>query len=445
MPRQSRTKSRSRSNGSISSVHADKLTPEKLLAKGLEIVKLCREECDAGAEVRPSSFAVHLPEDPRGALTSINFGPKGEVAYDDYRMSLWLATDGGRRSSFDRLVTIANRFLVAMVAAGVCADKDARCSELKRQYLASLNSEIGGPAILWRFYAYAPVTLLGRYERFTLAGVEFWRLTSQNKAQLARTIGDELGRPAGDLPIIEDIFRRLDGRDFVATIELESSTRAAAEIQARQKLRDICDGLAGLVSLLLPQRARENDPRQAAESSILVDVSSQNGSGLEMLPGIKFDVTFLLKHAQQPLPRTVLRIMKAGPAVGGARRFITALRWLGRGHCARTEIEAFMSCAIALEALLGASKAGGIGHTLRLRCAHLVGRSRTERLRIFDQMESHYELRSNVVHANIGAVEYHKLLELKMILRSALVMYYKRGFLRRSDDQIEDWFNGRLI
>jgi hypothetical protein len=131
------------------------------------------------------------------------------------------------------------------------------------------------------------------------------------------------------------------------------------------------------------------------------------------------------------------------------QRIVNAIAWAGRATVEGRRDQAFLSYAIALESLL--TKPGariGVSDRLRLRVAHLIGRTRKARLRILGLMEKIYDLRSALVHAgDSGALTKSDLETIKIIVERALavVLRDQRFTSMRGSREFDEWCESQLL
>jgi hypothetical protein len=78
---------------------------------------------------------------------------------------------------------------------------------------------------------------------------------------------------------------------------------------------------------------------------------------------------------------------------------LTAAQWIGRATVERRREEAFLLYAIALETMLLPTQAQELGYRLRLRAAHVLGKTVAARKRIAADLAALYTVRSKIVHA----------------------------------------------
>jgi hypothetical protein len=129
---------------------------------------------------------------------------------------------------------------------------------------------------------------------------------------------------------------------------------------------------------------------------------------------------------------------------------IRAIRWLGRSRRARTEVAAYVNACIAYETLLQGNKGLGTGYSLRLRCAQLIGKTRSVRRQVFDgdfvdDVVKMYEMRSTIMHGNRHGLDLDQLVAFWSLLNYVILAFFERGFHKKSHAEIERWFEDQCL
>lgn len=130
-------------------------------------------------------------------------------------------------------------------------------------------------------------------------------------------------------------------------------------------------------------------------------------------------------------------------------RIVNALAWAGRARVEPRRDQAFLSYAIALEALLTRpSSRSGVTDRIRLRVAHLIGHTPETRKHVFDIMRGLYEIRSAIVHSgDSGALTDRDLESISVLVDRALtgVLTDERFTRMRSAKEFDQWFEDRVV
>lgn len=130
------------------------------------------------------------------------------------------------------------------------------------------------------------------------------------------------------------------------------------------------------------------------------------------------------------------------------QRVLTALQWAGRATADERREEAFLLYLISLESLILGEKADReLGYRLKLRCAHLLGRTRAHRAAIADRISELYGIRSKIVHAGRMEVNDEDLSAARSLAKNALVAIL-RSRVRptpKTSKSFEEWFEERML
>ena len=104
---------------------------------------------------------------------------------------------------------------------------------------------------------------------------------------------------------------------------------------------------------------------------------------------------------------------------------------------------------MALEAALTRDEArGGVTERLRLRVAHVIGGSKSERNASYAQMGDFYRQRSRIVHAgNAEALTDAAMKEVTRVTRQVLERLLTAAPFRRmsTEHELEQWFEQQLL
>jgi hypothetical protein len=129
-------------------------------------------------------------------------------------------------------------------------------------------------------------------------------------------------------------------------------------------------------------------------------------------------------------------------------RFLTAMKWAGKGSTTVDPDDSFLFFALALEALiLGGKQRGGLQYRLALRVAHLLGSTKQEKSMIRDYVKQLYRLRSMLVHTGKAEIPdsdsgWLRTMTLQSILK---LMSGETPSDISTDDALENWFEDTLM
>lgn len=387
-------------------------------------------------------FGAHLGHEPRGTLSMLRLWGESLEAYRELKAQIWAATHWGRRGGYDELVKLANRFLLEMGH-----DPGTGHAKIKREYSDRFRTELGHGKSTWKVVARVPALLQGTHDA-RLVGIRFRSMTVPQLAALRRELTRDLRRK-GVLkvdPIAAAGFEHLSGRDVTATITIEAPDVDTAQILAHELIDDRLDCLAGVLALMRDPKDGKTDPRRRAGPRLAIDRATGSARGaFAGLDSADVELTRLVEARRAAQVRLLLRLIERGARKTGERRLLDAIRWLGRSHRARSEVEAYLNGAVAYETLLAGRSEAGISYTLRLRCAQLLGRTRDVRRRLLRTTQDFYSVRSEIVHGARHGVQLDELVEFWRLLNQAILAYMERGFHRRSIDEIDRWFEDQVL
>lgn len=237
--------------------------------------------------------------------------------------------------------------------------------------------------------------------------------------------------------------------DVVARLHVQAVDAAAARsigiIQLRQTL-DALDFVEPTVEAPYLEQAAAFEPMEAPGESAAVAVHD----GKAGYSTIRYNVGVReLPHSRRtPLERAIDRLLRAEPTAL-VRRLRTAAAWAGRANVQRRRDQAFLMKMMALEAALTRDEArGGVTERLRLRVAHIIGGSKSERNASFAQMGDFYRQRSRIVHAgNADALTDAAMKEITRVTRQVLERLLIAAPFRRmaNEQELEQWFEQQLL
>jgi hypothetical protein len=115
------------------------------------------------------------------------------------------------------------------------------------------------------------------------------------------------------------------------------------------------------------------------------------------------------------------------------RKIYRAITWFGRGICANTDDEKFVSYVVALETLL-IGREGGKRARLAKRVAFLLSDNPQEREQLQRDIKALYDLRSAIVH---GGKPAERVAELETLTRRVIHEFVLRGF--GTFDEFLEW------
>lgn len=244
----------------------------------------------------------------------------------------------------------------------------------------------------------------------------------------------------------------------IAVVTVEAFDSESARELALGRLNAVLDELTGFTAILHPQ----STPILAAVfTSLNVSLTSidvvpaQEGAEAHLPIPLPWDIVrpaglFATLRKNVPAKR-IDSIVGASPANEMTDRILACARYIGRAQqCAfehRAE-DAFLYHVVAIESLLGKQdRLDSIGYQLRMRVAHLLGRTIDDRKEIETDIVRLYKVRSRLVHAGDRAVSPLDLTQARRYaircLSTMLLLAPVNGFSKF--DEMEEWFREKLL
>ncbi|MCW5803949.1 MAG: hypothetical protein KIT31_16360 [Deltaproteobacteria bacterium] len=417
-------------------------TVERVFGAWVELFDLVAKQPPRTPDDPIFTFGARLGHEPPGVLTSIALRGESAIAYARLQSMMWAATQWGRAGSVDKLAALARHFILEMAV-----DPGPGRPEIKKRYIAELHKLIGGKLKKWRVVARVPARAASTTRDFTLVGLRFRAMASEEQVVLKRDLSRVVGPHArANLDILCQEFGSLYGRDLSCTVDVVARDSNTAFIVARELIADRLDCLAGIAAACGNLTHDASDPRNWGGPRLVLEL---RGDAAFASPFGEDPTDVQLDHITEnmdhPHMRRFLRLIDKPVRRDGERRLRGALRWLGRSHRASSEVSAYLNGVIAFETLLKGSNEGGIGAGLRLRYAQLKGTTRAERRRLLEGVGSVYDKRSAIVHAREDSVDYDELLQLWSVVQGAIVAFVARGFHLKNEAAIATWFEDQVL
>jgi len=131
-------------------------------------------------------------------------------------------------------------------------------------------------------------------------------------------------------------------------------------------------------------------------------------------------------------------------------RFLSAIKWAGKGAAAENRENAFAFYAIALEALLlDSNNREQLAYKMRLRAAHLfgLGLSDSERSKFRDRVNKLYTFRSDIVHSGKAKLSEADLIQIREITQTCIIRLLSDPIFKdiSCENDLEKWFEDRMI
>ena len=243
----------------------------------------------------------------------------------------------------------------------------------------------------------------------------------------------------------------------VAITEVEALEWGGAQTRGVQVVRLVVDSLNFFSDMVRYNQAHLILPGDAPKARLVI-AQRRLEAGM--------DARWRLSHGwvggQGQLSLTRLREADARQSMGFPRvedllgrkrnkledQLIASIQWAGRATVAARREEAFLLYAIALESFVLADQDPlELGYRLRLRVAHLLGKTPEARKELFDQVAQLYAIRSKIVHSGEYRVSEVDLGRMRWICKAALLRACtSEDFDRMSTaEDLQRWFQDRLL
>jgi hypothetical protein len=235
-----------------------------------------------------------------------------------------------------------------------------------------------------------------------------------------------------------------------AVVEIEARDFSSAEALARRRTRQILDVL-NLFTNVVPYtngwfylrgettRAQEVVPTQRHDGTLMA-----NHVTLPPLADVSWKGIRGARHVAGPL-RALSQL--ATKRKYGAELWFSSAQWVGRAAVDRRREQSFLLYAIALETMVSPTKEGqGVGQRIRLRVAHILGKTVNARERIAKEVNKLYGTRSKIVHHGSYEVTDDELGRMRVIVTSTLFRLLRNRRLHAmTRDELADWFDRKLL
>ncbi|MGA8806613.1 MAG: hypothetical protein WB973_01960 [Thermoanaerobaculia bacterium] len=278
----------------------------------------------------------------------------------------------------------------------------------------------------------------------------------------AKEVSDTLEIPesaAAARATIDDFVSGLNEGMGIAVVTVEACDSESARELALGRLNAVLDELTGFTAILHPQ---STPILVAVFTSLNVSLTSidvvpaQEGAEAHVPIPLPWDIVrpaglfATLRNNSVPAGR-IDSIVGASPANEVIERILACARYIGRAQkCAfehRAE-DAFLYHVVAIESLLGKQDPlDSIGYQLRMRVAHLLGRTIDDRKEIEGDIVRLYKVRSRLVHAGDRAVAPLDLTQARgYAIRCLFTMLHRapvNAFAKFAE--MEAWFREKLL
>jgi hypothetical protein len=237
-----------------------------------------------------------------------------------------------------------------------------------------------------------------------------------------------------------------------SVVEVEARDSESAEALALRRTRQILDVVNLFTDLVPYNYAWLYLPGEAASSLTSVPTLTRAGAfsvpltRIEPVGNVSWKAVREAKHIAKAF-RGLDRLARAaeGRDTCGAV-LLNAGQWIGRATVERRREEAFLLYTIALETMLLPMQAQELGYRLRLRAAHVLGKTIAARERIAADVSTLYTVRSKIAHAGSYQVTDEELGRLRSYVKGTLFRLVTTPKIHAmTRQQLDAWLEGKLL
>jgi hypothetical protein len=415
-------------------------------------------------DVAPSEDSGTAPEAvvlfSRGHLGGMSLTGDTARAYGVAATALWKAV---REKEILSKGSIDAAFQIAILQACDAAAQNAATPFNRRldDAIKELKARLTAPALKWDVHipvrgldpAGLPVRLASvAFRTASSAVIRSWK--GRSFSIIDGTAEPPDRKAAFKKRTTEHFDKEFLGRTF-ASISVEAIDETAAVTRARRTLRAALDVVNFYADLLYPPGLRAFvyalGERDSIRATTLIFQEDQRFG----MPGSREGPwkPFVLRDLRSKRARRlgapkIFRWLGSRKRDGFEQRVLTALQWAGRATADDRREEAFLLYLIALESLILGEKADReLGYRLKIRCAHLLGRTPAHRAAIAQRLSGLYGIRSKIVHAGQTEVTDEDLSAARSLAKNALIAVL-RSRVRptpKTSQALEDWFEARTL
>jgi hypothetical protein len=238
-----------------------------------------------------------------------------------------------------------------------------------------------------------------------------------------------------------------------ACVKVQARDSQSAEVLAIRRARQTI-AVVNLFTDLVPYNYGWVYLRgEATRSQQIVPIQNVKGdfaashTTLEPFADVSWKALSQAKGIARPF-RTLNRLARSGNRFdSGARVLVSAAQWIGEATVERRREQSFLLYAVALETMMLPTHEGGeLGYRLRLRTAHVLGKTLPARERIAREVGRLYGIRSRIVHAGSYEVTDSDLGSLRAIVKGALfrlLHFHELQLLSRQELAV--WLDRKIL
>ncbi len=237
-----------------------------------------------------------------------------------------------------------------------------------------------------------------------------------------------------------------------ARVTVAARDWASAEVLAERRARQILDLLNLFTDLVPFCHGWLYLPGEAARAKRALPMKNQAGlltaslAALDPLAEVSWKSLRETKRIARPF-RLLDKLAESDRSRDiGSTIILSAAEWMGRATIERRREQSFLLYSIALETLLLPDTQAELSHRLKLRVAHLLGKTVTARKRIAKDMARLYQTRSKIVHAGSYEVTDDELWLLAGMVKGALFRILSSTQTRSmSRQQFSEWLDRNIL
>jgi Apea-like HEPN len=328
--------------------------------------------------------------------------------------------------------------------------------------VAEVGLILHAPPVVWEVVF--TVHGIGAGLPLTVAGIEFALVDEQTLARWQARVGAVvLASPAGQstneasLKFVAEHLKNDFGGRVVALVSVDAVDQGAAQQRASRKLRLTLDVLNFYADIFhnpgLHTRAfLPGEVGQVIEPILLMQAGQKSFALHSEVRGPIEPLSLanlVGEHAQKLGVPRILALLDRPRRNEIEEQLVAAFQWAGRATVEPRSELAFMLYVIALDTLLsgGKGESGAAAFRLRLRCAHLLGGTITQRQEILKNISELYAARSKLVHSGFATLTPAEQGLARNYAKGAIIRFLTEepfaSFTSRA--QCDSWFDSQLL
>ena len=315
-----------------------------------------------------------------------------------------------------------------------------------------LGAVLSAPSELFRCWLPVNGLSIGRAHA-SFGGVGFVRFGETQLRQITRrrSIRTPYGRGESWRRNL-DLLRKSEVWGAVcAVIEVKARDSSSARGLAVRRARQVIDVLNVFTDLVPFNHGWLYMPGDAAKVLVVVPTQKHNGDfsadfrRLKPFEDVSWKGVKDAKSISTALTRLGGFLRSDHASTSCAALLLAAAQWTGRATVDRRREQSFLLYAIALETMILPTMEGELSYRLRLRVAHLLGRTPESRERIAADVSHLYGVRSRIVHSGSYEVTDEDLGRLRSIVKGCLLrLLSQRAIHSLSAKEFSGWYDRKL-